>query len=547
MLNYNNIEIRNLVEQVQYLSDFHTENQALASWGIRIIGQLSDAALLPSEGDFQYGDAYAVGTEAPFDFYIWTRTSAVGQPDYWFPFGKISIVGPQGPQGIQGPEGNPGPSTQWFTGTSLPSLITIENLKENDMYLQTNTGAVYQYKDSVWVFIANIKGPQGVQGIQGIPGEVGPQGPQGQKGDTGDVGGFINIAGILANTDQLPTPASLGNLTVAYLIGASAPYSLYIQVGSTSDTATWNDAGPFNAATLVMVEGQAQNVWDADTKLDKVENPSFATNITGAVYGVPNEDNPYPVTVDENGMIPVTYGAIGNTIASRTRQGFIYGNSSQGEGVLLADQEFYNYARDPYWLPNGATSGTIDGSIVGTLIAGSNKVIILDGEMYRQVYKDNPNINTPPTTIIYQHIDDNAIKTITIDITQNPRPWTLTVEEKPHIYSHYIAWTFSIAGDGAGYVIMNLITNDPNAYTNQTLYNYIKTNLSGGDIVSSGRYIFSSGSTDACAVSSTFYDPANDVMRVSFINPNGLVGKTIYGTGVSGVTISIKDVVVQLS
>lgn len=87
--------INNLQEQVQYLTNFHEVNQALASWGIRVIGRLDDASELPSADNYEgeFGDAYAIGTEAPYSFYIWTR------PGEWFNFGEISIVGPQGPKG----------------------------------------------------------------------------------------------------------------------------------------------------------------------------------------------------------------------------------------------------------------------------------------------------------------------------------------------------------------------------------------------------------------------------------------------------------------
>ena len=228
----------NLQEQVQKnkedIANHYNIDRVLANFGIKVIGQVSTEAQLPLPYNGDYGDAYAVGASEPYDFYIWTRADAnSGHPeDYWFNVGGLTIVGPQGPkgeQGLQGPQGVPGP--QGPTGPQGPH------------------------------------GPQGPQGIQGL---TGPQGPQGPKGDTGDVGGFININGILANANQLPTPASLNNLTIAYLVGASTPYDLYVQIGSTSATATWNNAGPFNAATLVTVNGKAQNVWSADTKVNSL-------------------------------------------------------------------------------------------------------------------------------------------------------------------------------------------------------------------------------------------------------------------------------------
>lgn len=275
MLTYDNKQIRNLVEQVQYLSDLHETNKALASWGIKVVGQIETSLDLPDpttyEGDF--GDAYAVGTEAPFSFYIWTRSTQVGQPAYWFPFGEISIVGPQGPEG---PQGETGVRGERGTRTTIGQNPPPSNL-DGDLFISTSTnngriiGAVYQYSSATntWSLVYdNFRGPQGIQGVQGIQGPVGPQGPDGPKGDTGDVGGFINIGGIVTNTSQLPDPTTLGNRTIAYLIGSGVPYDLYVQVGDTPESLQWLNTGPLNVSTLVSVDGNYVNLWDADTKVD---------------------------------------------------------------------------------------------------------------------------------------------------------------------------------------------------------------------------------------------------------------------------------------
>lgn len=271
--------LRNLEEQVQYLTDYHAVNQGLVQWGIRVVGQVETEEELPLPYDGEYGDAIAVGTEAPFFFYIWTRASIEGDPAYWFPFGEISIVGPKGPQGEKGDKGNDGNSTRWYADIGIP-VADSTKYKTGDMYLQSNGQTyIYNSEEYVWSPISNIKGPQGIQGLQGLQGIQGEPGPQGPKGETGDVGGFINIVGQLDNINQLPSPSTLNNLTYAYLVNHEGGtdqdndhYDLYIQVGENSATAIWLNAGPFNAATLVTVGGVGQNVWEADTKLDKVIN-----------------------------------------------------------------------------------------------------------------------------------------------------------------------------------------------------------------------------------------------------------------------------------
>lgn len=279
---------RNLEEQVQFLTDYHQINQGLAEWGIRIVGQVTSATDLPVPYDGEFGDAYAVGYSAPYNFYIWTRANTTDSSDYWFPFGKISIAGPQGPQGPQGERGEPGIPAIWYAGSGVP--VPSIAYKEGDMYLRTD-GVVSRYSDTLgWTTVADIKGPAGPRGIQGIPGDRGEQGPQGPQGEKGDPAGIVTIAGVLSNTSQLPTPAAQNNLKVAYLIGTAAPYDLFIQVGETPVTATWRNVGPFNAATLVTVNGIAQNIWDSDIKVNRTELENYLNKNTfpiseGAVLG----------------------------------------------------------------------------------------------------------------------------------------------------------------------------------------------------------------------------------------------------------------------
>lgn len=263
---------RNLEEQVQKnkedIAAHWAIDRVLADYGIRVLGRLDSADNLPQRdaGNENFGDAYLVGLTPPYDVYVWTRSNVdIGKFDpYWLDLGPIAIQGPQGEQGPVGPKGATGESTQWYSYNNLPTSAV-----EGDMAL-ASTGGVYRYQNGAWTPIADIQGPIGTQGPRGLVGPQGEKGDKGDKGDRGDVGGFININGIIPNTSQLPTPASLDNLTIAYLIGETAPYDLWVQVGANSDVAVWTNTGPFNAATLVSVNGNYQNVWNADTKLDKV-------------------------------------------------------------------------------------------------------------------------------------------------------------------------------------------------------------------------------------------------------------------------------------
>ena len=313
----NGVELRNLEEQVQenarLIAEHYNRDRVLADFGLRVIGNVPTVADLPDPDTFEgeYGDAFVVGSAEPFNVYVWTRPDInSGHPnDYWLNIGPIAIEGPVGPQGPQGEKGDTGESTRWYAASGLVG----GNLHRGDMLLITsgsNLGNVYIYNDleKRWLLQGNIKGPIGPQGPRGFQGEIGPQGPKGDKGNTGDVGGFINIRGILANVDQLPTPASLNNLSVGYLVGSAQPYDLYIQVGETPADAQWTNTGGFNAATLVMVNGEAQNVWNADTKLDK--------NSTALrLYGTDATGNPFMYRYDSD--------VVGNALVRRTVDGQI--------------------------------------------------------------------------------------------------------------------------------------------------------------------------------------------------------------------------------
>lgn len=315
----------------------------MANLGIAVVGQIETAAELPDPATYtgNYGDAYAVGSEddvaagtAGFEFYIYTRPNLnSGHPEnYWLNVGKISIIGPQGPEGPEGPQGDTGESTRWYASADTPQAT---NFNIGDMWLVTagkNKGNVYQFIGTSWSNLANIIGPQGVQGPQGPEGPAGPQGIQGPKGDTGDVGGFINIWGILENTGQLPTPASLNNLTVAYLVGSASPYDLYIQVGETSDAALWTNTGPFNVGTLVRIDGIAQNVLDLDTylkdniKADSLTNGDYKVELSseGTVLFKKTDDTIAPIrigdsTINNNKFI----GNISNSIYIGNSQNII--------------------------------------------------------------------------------------------------------------------------------------------------------------------------------------------------------------------------------
>lgn len=89
----------NLQTAVGYLVSLHENEYEWNLLGIRVVGVAATEADIPT-GEYEYGDAYEVGTEPPYDLYIYTRPDGkVHTEGYWFNTGKFPMPGPQGPKG----------------------------------------------------------------------------------------------------------------------------------------------------------------------------------------------------------------------------------------------------------------------------------------------------------------------------------------------------------------------------------------------------------------------------------------------------------------
>lgn len=87
----------NLQKTVAYLLSLHKNEYEWNLLGIKVVGHV-DALPIP-DSDYEYGDAYTVGTTTPYDMWIYTRADATHPQDYWFNVGKFPAPGPQGPAG----------------------------------------------------------------------------------------------------------------------------------------------------------------------------------------------------------------------------------------------------------------------------------------------------------------------------------------------------------------------------------------------------------------------------------------------------------------
>ena len=215
MITIDNKEYRNLEEQVEWnktmISKVISRELTLSSFGIREIQHVAKAEDIPSPDVYkqerpgwEYGDAYSVGQEPPYYFWVLTRADADHTTDYWFDLGLFPAPGIQGPKGDKGDKGDTG-----ATGPQGP---------------MGRTGAT---------------GAQGVQGEQGPRGFTGATGATGAKGDPGDP---FTLIGTVATTAQLPDPTTVIR-SAAYRVGpdASGNYALYVIEGE--DTLLWTNYG----------------------------------------------------------------------------------------------------------------------------------------------------------------------------------------------------------------------------------------------------------------------------------------------------------------
>lgn len=291
MITVNGKELRNLEEQVQAnkntIERIIEGEELLARLGIKVVGQVETADELPNpvtyEGEF--GDAFLVGDDTPYDYYIFTRPFEGETDPQWFNLGPFPVAGPQGPQGIQGPKGADGVrGSQWFSGTGQPATTSGYNI--GDYYINVGTGNIWHLHDvdgiAKWLLEGNIMGPQGPQGPVGPAGPQGEVGPQGPEGPIGPTASTVEILGIYSSIDDLPDPYETARNAGA-LVGPIGNYNVFIIAGD-ENSLYWTDAGPFNAGSVVTVNGIAQPTWNADTKLTTGASLDYSLSTGLRVY-----------------------------------------------------------------------------------------------------------------------------------------------------------------------------------------------------------------------------------------------------------------------
>lgn len=284
-------EFRNLYAQVlknkEDIARHYDIDRVIADFGIRVVGTIDTSADLPETAN-AYGDAYAVGTKPPYDFWVWTRPNPnVGEPDaYWLNIGTLAIPGPQGEQGPTGPTGENGENARINTvDYAGPPTYTLTDADNGRTMVIDSKGTVWLWNNGWTANITiegaqGIEGPQGIQGIQGVQGTQGPQGPQGAPGT------IYRIIGKLTSTASLPTPSEDIRAN-AYLVGTN----VYALVGPVGGQLTWTNFGPLEFGTQLTSGGSYISTYNIDNKVNKAGD-----TMTGILTIVQDQPNPIRLT-----------------------------------------------------------------------------------------------------------------------------------------------------------------------------------------------------------------------------------------------------------
>ena len=235
----------------------------------------------------EIGNAYGVGTETPYDIWLYGpegwenygpmkgekgdtgEAGPTGPTGPQGPKGDTGATGPAGPQGARGATGATGPKGD--TGATGPAGPKGET---GPAGAKGDKGDPFTYADFTPEQLAALKGAKGDKGDTGATGpagpkgdkgDTGPTGAQGPKGDTGakgdkgdtgatgaqgprgekgDTGSGFAVLDYYATLSALQTAVPDPNPGDAYGVGTADPYDIYIY----GETSGWVNNGPLQGA-----------------------------------------------------------------------------------------------------------------------------------------------------------------------------------------------------------------------------------------------------------------------------------------------------------
>ena len=456
---YDNKTYRNLQQQVKenMLDIARLQDSNILGLDIKdIVPTYSD---LPTG---EQGSIYAVGTEAPFELYVYNDSS-------WVNLGQFPKAGPRGEQGPQGQIGNPGPKgdkgeqgPRGFTGApGVPGQAGPKG-EQGPQGIQGIQGPIgpkgdkgdpFVYSDFTAEQLEGLRGPQGIQGIQGPKGDTGPIGPQGPqgiqglKGDTGERGpiGPQGIQGVKGDT------------------GATGPRGPQGEVGPKGDQGIQGIQGPKGDKGDTGAQGP-QGL-KGDTGATGATGPKGATGPQGP-QGIQGPQGPQGPKGDKGDPTSITVN------------GTTYTQSS-GNITL------------PSFLP--LTGGTLTGNLTGKYITGTwlqttlandlgkapTKYGVIDnsGWLYTRTLdetKTDLGIADKLNTSSFQNFINSPFGWV--DDAGSYDAWTYFLRDElgfidtphPTYYLHTMR-AFSTGSSGS-YIVFSVISTQSTAYSKESLY-----------------------------------------------------------------------------
>lgn len=247
---------RNIQEQVgKNQADINALKLA-QTLGFKNIGTLDEASDIP-EGTYNYGEFFFIGTQAPYEVYIYTNHDGT---DEFINLG--TLAGPQGNIGLPG-----------STGT-VEIVATVTGEPGSDASV-VNTGTPGAAK-LTFTIPTGAAGPQGPVGSKGERGERGLTGETGSQGIPGDPGQSFMIVGTITSEAQLPNPETTPR-NYAYVYNdedPTTPNRLYYIIG-TEGNEEWSYSSFAVAGTTVSVNGSPVYSFNADTITPSVQKVKF--------------------------------------------------------------------------------------------------------------------------------------------------------------------------------------------------------------------------------------------------------------------------------
>lgn len=306
---YRNIQEQVLKNKID-IENILMSQKVLGEFGIKIVGYVETVGQLPEAEEYagEYGDAYAVGTATPYQYYVWTRPTSAITTAHWFYIGVFPQPGPTGATGATGSTGPQGPAgAGMITQPINPTGIT--GYQPGQAWLNNQTGDLFVLisgNPNYWERTGNLIGPQGPQGPQGLRGVQGPLGPQGPVGPQGPAGPGIVIIGQVESISALPDPTLIA-AGRAYLVGTDAPYELYVIVGEEQSQHQWLNAGLYNDFTyveLTIPETSTEGTLTS-SQLAELQSSPYNTILVNGEYYRLNDDQ-----TDEGYLVYSHTGAV---------------------------------------------------------------------------------------------------------------------------------------------------------------------------------------------------------------------------------------------